>query len=85
MCTSKARASDANYCNANDLVNGACCPEDSVPCNYNKPDQRCMENPEYGMVKLMYAYESSKHNFKQVLCARQVIPFRVAEVPCAQI
>ena len=56
MCTSKARASDANYCNANAIVNGTCCPEDNVPCNYNEPEHRCMENPNYGLVEYKCTY-----------------------------
>ena len=55
MCTSRARAMEANYCRANDIVNGACCPEDAVPCNFNKPELRCMENPKYGVVEYLPA------------------------------
>ena len=53
MCTSRARAMDANYFSVNDIVNGACCPEDAVPCNFNKPEHRCMENPKNGVVEYL--------------------------------
>ena len=55
MCTSRARAMDANYCSVNDIVNAACCPEDAVPCNFNKAELRCMENPKYGVVEYLPA------------------------------
>ena len=48
MCTSKARAVHEQHCDASDIVNGVCCPEDVVPCKLNKLLYRCKENPQYG-------------------------------------
>ena len=49
-CTSKVLPSDPSYCNPDNVNNGLCCPDDNVPCKYNKPDYRCQAHPKYGMM-----------------------------------
>ena len=55
MCTAMARASNEDFCSADDVVSGACCPEDTVPCKYTKPQHRCREHPKHGLVDRLLA------------------------------
>ena len=47
MCTSRAHAYRPE-CNATDIQDGTCCPEDAVVCKLHKPEYSCRANPVYG-------------------------------------
>ena len=80
-----ARASNEDYCGADDVVSGACCPEDAAPCEYNKQEHRCKEHPKYGLLAYYWTcLPGDSPDPLQDSCARKVIPFHVAEDPCAQ-
>ena len=51
LCTSMVRPLDPNYCTVDDLKNGLCCPENNVPCKYNKPHYTCQAHPKFGMTQ----------------------------------
>ena len=53
FCTSMMRSSNNDYCSADDVNEGLCCPERSVACRPNKSGYKCQAHPNYGRAQLM--------------------------------